>query len=87
MMKSLYKAFEAIKNEKEFDMFMADLLTPVELNRVKMRWKIAQSIYSKQAGQHQMAQENSLGIGTVSRVSLALKAKSSGYKMILERLV
>ncbi|MCL2369420.1 MAG: trp operon repressor [Alphaproteobacteria bacterium] len=45
-MMNLYKAFSKIKTEKQFNAFMADLMTPQELRIMNARWRIAQLLWN-----------------------------------------
>jgi uncharacterized protein YerC len=53
---SLYQAFASIKNEKEFNAFMADLCTGTEIRELNARWRIAQMLWRS-------ASEKSTGLG------------------------
>jgi len=45
-MKNLYQAFSQIKSEKEFNAFLADLLTVTERRELDARWRIAQMLWN-----------------------------------------
>jgi TrpR-related protein YerC/YecD len=86
-MLNLYKAFSAIKNEKEFFNFLNDICTPTEIREISERWNIAQMLNRKELSQQAIAKKLNCGIATITRVSRFLKEeKFGGYREILARL-
>jgi TrpR-related protein YerC/YecD len=86
-MPSLYKAFENIKSEKEFDNFLRDLCTPAEIKNLGERWRMAQMLYTTNMPQDAIAQKIGGSQATVTRVARFLyEEKFGGYKSVLSRL-
>ena len=86
-MLKLYDAFLQIKNEREFNNFLADLCTPLEIRELKCRWKIAQNLYQKKISQQELSRKMKVGLATITRVSKCLNENSdNGYRTILNRI-
>jgi Trp operon repressor len=85
-MLSLYQAFSIVKSEKEFENFLADLLTPVETKALKERWQIAQILYTTNLSQKAIAKKLDVSVTTVTRVARFLYTeKFGGYSEILAK--
>jgi TrpR-related protein YerC/YecD len=85
---SLYAAFAALKNQQEFNMFMADLCTPTEIRFLNERWRIAKLLRENRLNQKEIAQKNKFGRETITRVARCLNENDNGgYNIVLDRVL
>ncbi|MDR1360993.1 MAG: trp operon repressor [Rickettsiales bacterium] len=86
-MKNLYSAFSAVKNEKAFYAFLADLCTPTEIREMSERWNIAQLLATTQMTQKEISTKLNCAIVTVNRVARFLNdEKNAGYETALRAI-
>ena len=80
----LCEAFVALKGLNEARAFLADLLTPAELDGVCRRWAAARMLY-RGASQARVVSALKMGTSTVTRVNNALQGRRRGYRTVLMR--
>ena len=83
--RELYTLFAAIKNEKEAEKFLHDMLTPQELDSVVERWQEIQ-LLAKGMPQREIARKLGISISKITRGSRALHHGNGAFKMMLKRL-
>lgn len=84
---SLYKAFSQIRDEKEFNNFVRDLCTPSEIQSMKERWLVAQTLYEGKLSYREIEDQVGSSLATITRVARFLKDEPHrGYSVILDRL-
>ena len=81
----LYRLFASIKNTKEAEMLLADILTPQELESVAERWQLIQALHKK-LPQRTIAKKLGLSISKITRGSRMLQYGSGGFRHFLKRL-
>jgi TrpR-related protein YerC/YecD len=85
---NLYAAFTALKNQQEFNLFMADLCSPTEIRFLNERWRIAKLLHENRLNQREIAKKNKFGTATITRVSRCLREnESGGYNIVLGRVL
>ena len=77
--KSLYKAILSLKNEKEADKFLRDLLTEAEISEFANRWKAARMLDEK-VQYEIIVRETGMSSTTIARISKWLNNGMGGYK-------
>lgn len=82
--KDLYKAILALKNNKECEKFLRDLLTEAEIKEFANRWKVAQMLEEK-VQYEIIAKETGMSSTTIARISKWLNNGMGGYKLMLKR--
>ncbi len=83
--KSLYKAILSLKNEKEADKFLRDLLTEAEISEFANRWKAARMLDEK-VQYEIIVRETGMSSTTIARISKWLNNGMGGYKLMLKRM-
>lgn len=83
--KNLVKAFLALKNLKEAENFLRDLLTEQEIIEFGNRWQAAQML-DKKISYPKIEKETGLSTTTIARVSKWLNGGMGGYKNMIQRL-
>ncbi len=84
---SLFKAFEQIKTQKEFDNFMRDLCTPSEIQTLEERWQVVQALHEGELSYREIESQVGSSLATITRVARFLKDEPyHGYKTVLGRL-
>ncbi len=81
----LYTLITALKNERETQALLTDLLTPQELDSLAQRWQEIQLLH-KGIPQREIAKKLGISISKVTRGSLMLKYGTGGFGMMLKRL-
>jgi TrpR-related protein YerC/YecD len=83
----LVDAFLALKTRREFEAFLADLLTPGEIKALSERWLVAQLLDAGELSYRSIAEKAESSTATVVRVARFLKDMPyRGYRMALDRL-
>jgi len=84
-MHKLYDAVVSIKDRKECEDFLRDLLTKTELNEIAARWLVARLLNQ---GTTYVEIENITGLSstTVARVHKWLKKSKGGYVAMLDKI-
>jgi len=85
--KKLIQAFALLKNEKEIQNFLRDLLTLPEIKEASKRFYIASLLWNKNLTYKQIASRAKTSTATVTRVAdWQFKKGLNGYQIILQRL-
>jgi uncharacterized protein YerC len=74
------------RNEQELRGFIADLLSPPEIQRAVLRWDIAQTCIELGCSQRQAEKRHQASQDLVKRVFEAVRRKGSGYRLAYARL-
>jgi TrpR-related protein YerC/YecD len=86
-MAGLYKAFENIKNKKEFNNFLRDICTPDEIKSLNNRWEIAQLLSDGKLSQAEISKKLNTGLATISRVARSLNDETTGgYRRVISNI-
>ncbi len=83
--KELYALIAALKNTKEAEMLLEDLLTPNELDSLAERWQEIQ-LLARGVPQREVAKKLHLSISKITRGSHALQHGTGGFVTMLKRL-
>ena len=81
----LYDAIVSIKERKECEEFLRDLLTETELNEVATRWLVAR-LLDKGTTYIEIESITGLSSTTVARVHKWLKKSKGGYVAMLDKI-
>lgn len=83
--KELCELVASVKDEKETDLLLKDLLTPQERETLEERWQIVQEL-AKGTSQRKIAEKLGISISTVTRGSLAFQYGHQGFLYFLKKL-
>jgi Trp operon repressor len=83
--KELCELVASVKNEKEADLLLSDLLTGQEREVLAERWQIVQEL-AKGTPQREIAGKLGTSIATVTRGSLAFQYGNKGFLYFLKKL-
>jgi len=75
----------AASDHKLMKEFLADLLTPQELEEIPLRWQIVKRL-AKGVPQQEIAQNLGMGVATVTRGSRELRDEHGGFRLMLHKL-
>jgi TrpR family trp operon transcriptional repressor len=81
----LYTLFASVKNEKEAELLLKDILTPQEMESVAERWQLIQALATGMP-QRDIAEKLGISISKITRGSRMLQFGAGGFKVFLERL-
>lgn len=82
----LFAMFSAVRSPEELRRLLDDLLTPRELDELRLRLDIARRLYEGQT--YEMIQTQTRASSTtISRVRRSLHYGSGGYRTVLDRVV
>ena len=82
----LLAVFEkSAKNKQFLKEFLADLLTPEELEHLALRWQIVKFL-NKGFTQREVSRELKVSIATITRGSRVLRNKYGAFNKILQRV-
>lgn len=84
-MKSLFKAFTAIRSEKEAACYLRDLCTLNELEKMAERWEVAKML-KKGLSYREIAKKTGASTTTVTRVAYWLSKGEGGYRSMLKKI-
>ena len=84
-MREIYRLFASVKNEKEVEMLLKDILTPQELFSVAERWQLIQEL-AKGTPQRDIAKKLGLSISKITRGSRMLQEGTGGFGIFLKRM-
>ena len=83
----LFEAILKLQNKDELVLFFKDLCTPLELESLQERWKIAQLLYSTNLSYRDIHKKTGASLTTIGRVARFLKTEPyHGYKLLLDKL-
>ncbi|MCI5073377.1 trp operon repressor [bacterium] len=81
-LKKLSKIILSVKGPKTMEAFLADLLTPAEIEDLDLRVRIVKSLL-KEKPQRQVSTEEQASISKVSRGAATLKYGNGGFEKVL----
>lgn len=81
----LCKALLTLKNPKEAEEFLEDLLTPAEIDAVTERWTVAR-LLNEGISYRSINEATGVSTATVTRVARCVVRGSGGYRRVLERI-
>jgi TrpR-related protein YerC/YecD len=85
--KQLIKAFANLKDEKEVQKFLRDLMTAAEITEFSNRFEIARLLWTTELSYAKIAAKVKTSTTTVTRVAHWLnKENLKGYKTVLDRM-
>lgn len=82
--KKLFEILSSMKNAKEMDLLLHELLTSKELEDIWRRWQVLEDIHKK-IPQRDIAQKYKMSLCKITRGSKVLKKDGSICKRILEK--
>lgn len=82
--KKLFEILTSVKDGKEMDKLLHELLTPKELDDIWRRWQVLEDI-QKNVPQREIAQKHKMSLCKITRGSKVLQEKDSICKRILEK--
>ena len=82
--KDLIEAILKLENREECRKFFSDLCTPLEIQSMADRWKVAQLLVEEMP-YRTIYEKTGVSTATVTRVARSLEYGEGGYKIILER--
>lgn len=80
----LFEAILSVKDIKELQKFLRDLMTESEIIEFGKRWKVARMLYAN-ATYVEITKETGLSSTTIARVQNWLTEGTGGYNIILKR--
>ncbi len=83
--RDLYSLFANVRNQKEAEILLSDLLTPRELNSLTERWRLVQALAAGMK-QRDINRKLKISISKITRGSRMLKHGSGGFGVFLKRL-
>ena len=81
----LHTLFVHVRNQREAEMLLKDLLTPKEYRSLVERWQLIQML-AKGRRQRDIKKKLKISISKVTRGSRMLKHGSGGFALFLKRL-
>lgn len=82
--KDLYRLFASIRNEKEAELLLKDILTPQELDSVCERWQLVRMLHAG-VPQREIAKKLKISISKITRGSRMMKFGGGGFKTFLKK--
>lgn len=82
--KKLFEILAQVKNAKEMNALLHELLTPKELEDIWRRWQVMEDLYSG-IPQREIAEQHKMSLCKITRGSRVLQNKNSICKQILEK--
>ena len=84
-LRDLYRLFSSVRNEKEAEMLLTDMLTPGELRSLTKRWQELE-LLANGTKQREVSKKLKISISKVTRGSLVLRHGTGGAWLFLKRL-
>ncbi len=84
-LRELYSLFSSIKNDKESEMLLQDILTPQELHEIAERWQLIQGLDSGMT-QRDVATKYGVSISKITRGSHMLQHGTGGFGLFLKKM-
>lgn len=81
----LHTLFVHVRNQREAEMLLKDILTPRELKSVSERWQLVQALAAGMT-QRDIKKKFKISISKITRGSRMLKHGSGGFELFLKRL-
>lgn len=82
--KKLFEILTSVKDIKEMDKLMHELLTPKELDDLWRRWQVLEDVY-RGIPQREIADRHKMSLCKITRGSKVLQNNNSICKRILEK--
>lgn len=82
--RDLYRLVASVKNEKEAEMLLKDILTPQELASLAERWRLVREL-AKGTPQRDIAKKLGVSISKITRGSRMLQEGSGGFAHFLRK--
>ena len=79
----LEKIMLRLKNEKQMEKFLLDLLSPKEYQSLTERWKVVQ-LLDEGHSYRDISEKTGVSTATITRVARCLTVPGSGYRIALE---
>lgn len=83
-LRDVFALFASVKNAKEAEMLLRDILTPQELDSIAERWELIREL-AKGTPQREIAAKLHLSISKITRGSRMLKYGFGGFKLFLKQ--
>jgi TrpR-related protein YerC/YecD len=83
--RSLFQALLTLRAEQECKSFLADLLTPAELEALVDRWSVVAYLHEG-VPYRKIHELTGVSVTTIGRVARFLGGENGGYRIVLERL-
>lgn len=83
-LREVFALFARVKNVKQAEKLLRDILTPQELDSVAERWQLIQELV-KGTPQREIAEKLGLSISKITRGSRMLKYGFGGFKLFLKQ--
>ena len=83
--RQLYDLVASVRDSKEAEMLLRDILTPQELDSVAERWQLVQLLDAGMP-QRDIAKKLGISISKITRGSHMLQEGRGGFRMFLDRL-
>ena len=83
--KELFALFSSVKNDREAELLLTDLLTPKELETLAERWQLVKML-AKGAPQRDVSKKLGISISKVTRGSKSLQYGQGGFEYFLQKL-
>lgn len=82
---AVFELFARVKDAREAEMLLRDILTPQELESVAERWQLIQEL-AKGTPQRGIAEKLGLSISKITRGSRQLKYGTGGFQKFIDRM-
>lgn len=83
--KQLVQAFLSLKNTKEAESFLRDIMTELEIKEFANRLEAA-SLLSQEVQYNAISENTGLSSKTIARIAKWLKGSLGGYRLVLSRI-
>ncbi len=84
--RELYALFASVRDEKEAEMLLRDILTPNELDSIAERWQLIQALHAG-LPQREIAKKLNVSISKITRGSRMLQHGDGGFDHFLKRSI
>jgi len=81
---TLFETISSLKNKKECEKFLRDLLTEAEISEFANRWHVAK-LLDKNVQYKDIEKETGMSSTTIARISKWLNNGTGGYKLMLQK--
>lgn len=82
---ALHGLFASVRNAKEAELLLEDILTPRELSSVAERWRLVQALTSGMK-QRDINKKLKISISKITRGSRALRYGRGGFALFIKRV-
>lgn len=81
----LFTVMTKMKNAKEAEKFLTDILTPQELESIAERWQIMKLLLEGKKSQREIQETLGTAVATITRGSRMMKYGTGGFEMMYRR--